>query len=133
MPDDKQMPDGKQMPYGDPDLREAYRHGWKARVQGRLRPERQRLGPGNWAKAWLEGYMAAEDAEEDGHPPPSLNDRNPYSGEEDRLQQAWEEGYRAGKQGEPLPKPGGEAYDDPETERACLEGYQVALKERSKD
>lgn len=55
--------DEEQIPYEDPDLRKAYRWGWEAWFQGRLRPKRHRVHDGKSAKAWLEGYIAAEDAE----------------------------------------------------------------------
>ena len=61
------MPDDKQIPYEEPTLRNAYRRGWEAWVQGRVRPERHSLGKGNWARAWLEGYIAAKDG--DAKPP----------------------------------------------------------------
>lgn len=56
------MPTKDQIPYDDTELREAYRRGWKAWVEGRLRPKRRSLGGGDWAAAWLKGYIAAEDA-----------------------------------------------------------------------
>ena len=53
--------DEEQIPYDDPDLRRAYQWGWEAWLQGTTRPERQRVPNGKSAKAWLEGYIAAED------------------------------------------------------------------------
>jgi hypothetical protein len=132
------MLDESEIPYNNPALQKAYRRGWTAWGEGQLRPKRKNLGGRLWASAWLDGYLDAEDAEDGGaeksdtedSTSPSFNDRNPYSDQDDRLRQAWKQGYYAGKKGEPLPEPHNEAQEDPAVKRASLEGYQAALERR---
>lgn len=126
------MPD-EEIPYETPNLRDAYRRGWNAWVENRLRPDRQLLGDGHWAKAWLDGYIDAEDAETPALMKNGLDEENPYSEAQAQRHEAWNEGFRAGDRGEPLPKRDNDAHRDTQTERARIEGYQAALEKKVED
>lgn len=126
------MPD-EDIPYGRPNLRDAYRRGWNAWVEDRLRPDRQFLGDGHWAKAWLDGYIAAEDAENPTLMNNHVYEENPYSEEQPQRHEAWKEGFRAGGRGEPLPKRDNGAHNDMKIERARIQGYQAALEKKIED
>ena len=133
----------EETPYDDPALRDAFRRGWRAWVEGALRPAPGELKSTKEAKAWLDGYISAEDVEqktdaEDAEQQPDvekadLDAPNPYSEDEPQLRKAWKEGYHAGKEGAPLPDPDSGVYDDPQTELACVEGYQAGLEQKSKN
>lgn len=147
--------------YDDPALRDAFRRGWSAWVEGAVRPAPGELKSTKEAKAWLDGYIAAEDAEqeadeeyvelktdaEDAEQEAGVEDArqetdaegadldapNPYSEDESQLRKAWKEGYHAGKEGAHLPDPDSGVYDDHQTELACVEGYQAGLEQKSKN
>lgn len=133
----------EETPYDDPALRDAFRRGWSAWVEGAVRPAPGELKSTKEAKAWLDGYIAAEDAEHETDVVDAeqktdvegagLDASNPYSEDEPQFRMAWEEGYHAGKEGASLPDPDSGVYEDPQTELACVEGYQAGLEQKSKN
>lgn len=64
---------------------------------------------------------------------PDLKASNPYPEDQSLLREAWNEGYRAGQKGVPLPDPGESLHDDAETELAWMEGYRFAHEQSTED
>lgn len=64
---------------------------------------------------------------------PDPEELNPYPEDEPMLQEAWAEGYQAGKEGPWFPNIGKQVHGDPRKDVAWLKGYTAARLEESEE